>query len=731
MESRQEILEAVSSNALFLSVDPDAFNLRIDDRRVYEYAEGEFVYRKDDRTLGVYLILRGSVKLKKELSEEATVRETKWHGDYFGEEEYLEGVNRRGAATADEDATLYLVDKRELNEMTERDPAILRNLKRFAVAAEASPADYPEVPVNQEDDDPFADMPAYEAGESSSEEDDPLADVEAFTAEESAEEAGAPSPPSAEEAEGALDEALAEEESEEEEEMVAHAAERALLRRVRWEPSYEAPHPRTAPALTKVDVNRVLNASRAVYAADDFATLQRVAVEVSAQLTGADKGVVYVFDDERELLWTELPRGGRIEKRRLRVGEGIVGKAISENVALNASKETVGKFLDEKRDSIAGYRILSTLAYPLRDDDGAPVGVLQLFNHPEGEFKERALQIVKRLSPYVADALRRLKPPYPEDDKPTGLRGEARAGEEDDEAKGGLDDVLGFLSDNYLYHVNAAADVLDRLKRNRVLPDNAIELGVFLAAIRGESNAFERTIEDARNRVENPELVSGLSVKDRYALYGDMTEYVLARMKTAFEKGRGAAKGMAPIDEAGKACRRAVDLAESARVFVEVARDLFIGKPNVEREIRPLGGVVEGYLAQVADYASASGLSLRKKIATDAKVDIDDSRLYQAFWQIVRNAAQATPGGGALYVAAKTSDDRAVVSFKDDGFGMTEETRARLFEPFFSYGGGAAGLGVPLARFLVKEAGGEIAVSGAPSEGTLVEFSLPLATDGE
>jgi signal transduction histidine kinase len=314
------------------------------------------------------------------------------------------------------------------------------------------------------------------------------------------------------------------------------------------------------------------------------------------------------------------------------------------------------------------------------------------------------------------------------------LRGEARAGETDDEAKGGLDDVVAFLSDNYLYHVNAAADALEHLKRHRMLLDKAIELNVFLAAVRAESNAFERTMEDAKERVENPELVSGLSIKDRYALYGDMTEYALARMRTPFAKGRDAAEGLASVDEsdeAGQACRTAVDLAESARVFVEATRDLFKGKPKVERAKRPLGAVVERYLAQTAHYAAASGLSLRKKITTDAAVEIDESRMYQAFWQIARNAAQATPGGGALYVAAKTSEDRAIVSFKDDGFGMSEETRARLFEPFYSYGGGAAGLGVPLARFLVKEAGGEIAVSGAPSEGTLVEFSLPLADDGE
>jgi PAS domain S-box-containing protein len=106
-------------------------------------------------------------------------------------------------------------------------------------------------------------------------------------------------------------------------------------------------------------------------------------------------------------------------------------------------------------------------------------------------------------------------------------------------------------------------------------------------------------------------------------------------------------------------------------------------------------------------------------------------RLVQVFVNLLLNAAQAIDEGraGANEVAVSLSRDArgwAVVEIADTGPGMTEEIRARAFEPFFTTRSGCGmGLGLSISRSIVTELGGEIAVSSTPGKGCSVRVLLP------
>jgi signal transduction histidine kinase len=84
-------------------------------------------------------------------------------------------------------------------------------------------------------------------------------------------------------------------------------------------------------------------------------------------------------------------------------------------------------------------------------------------------------------------------------------------------------------------------------------------------------------------------------------------------------------------------------------------------------------------------------------------------------------------------VAAKRSGGEAVLTFTDDGCGMTEEVQEHLFEPFFTRRktGQGTGLGLSIVHRIVTDHGGRIqAASDGPGSGSTFRVMLPLAQVG-
>nr|WP_304212539.1 ATP-binding protein [Fredinandcohnia onubensis] len=104
----------------------------------------------------------------------------------------------------------------------------------------------------------------------------------------------------------------------------------------------------------------------------------------------------------------------------------------------------------------------------------------------------------------------------------------------------------------------------------------------------------------------------------------------------------------------------------------------------------------------------------------------DRQKFHQCFINVMKNAIEAMPGGGRLYV--ETSYDRFNVSIiiRDTGMGMTKEQIERLGEPYYSTKGPkGTGLGMMVVYSIVKAMKGTIKVSSTVGEGTEFTFQFP------
>jgi signal transduction histidine kinase len=115
----------------------------------------------------------------------------------------------------------------------------------------------------------------------------------------------------------------------------------------------------------------------------------------------------------------------------------------------------------------------------------------------------------------------------------------------------------------------------------------------------------------------------------------------------------------------------------------------------------------------------------------DATVTTDASRCQQVFGNLVANALKYTPEGGRVRLQGRRDGDHWCVAVTDSGPGIPEDSREKVFEPFFRLprddrsGVDGNGLGLAICREMVGQMGGEIRLDSTPGEGTRVVVRLP------
>ena len=108
--------------------------------------------------------------------------------------------------------------------------------------------------------------------------------------------------------------------------------------------------------------------------------------------------------------------------------------------------------------------------------------------------------------------------------------------------------------------------------------------------------------------------------------------------------------------------------------------------------------------------------------------EADPSQIQQVVVNLALNARDAMPEGGRLELHAEKVGEFARIIVSDVGCGMSEETQARIFEPFYTEKprGKGTGLGLAIAHAIVGNHGGEISVDSAEGKGA--EFAVCIPT---
>ena len=259
-----------------------------------------------------------------------------------------------------------------------------------------------------------------------------------------------------------------------------------------------------------------------------------------------------------------------------------------------------------------------------------------------------------------------------------------------------------------------------------------------LSPMRDPERAVVGAVGVARDISDLRQLQAQLVMSDRLVSLGTLAAGVaheinnplaciLANVGAALED----LEGGAPRDDLRETLE---DVQLAARRVRDIVADLRQFSHPPSRELAPIDvNAVLDSSVRLAWNELRERARVEKQYGAVSTVLVSGSRLGQAFVNLLVNAAQAIPSGSpeSNVVTVRTREERGavVVEIADTGSGMTEETKGRLFTPFFTTKppGVGTGLGLSIAHRTISDLGGIIEVESCVGRGSTFRIRLSPA----
>jgi two-component system cell cycle sensor histidine kinase/response regulator CckA len=151
-----------------------------------------------------------------------------------------------------------------------------------------------------------------------------------------------------------------------------------------------------------------------------------------------------------------------------------------------------------------------------------------------------------------------------------------------------------------------------------------------------------------------------------------------------------------------------------------------------KKEPLDINVALKNSVGMLSRYLEAQRIKIVENLGADLPhVEGDENTLRQVFVNIIRNAQDAMPDGGALTIVSRMLDaGRIEIAVTDTGTGISEQNKSKLFQPFFTTKppGKGTGLGLAISYGIVHDHGGTIGVESTEGKGTTFRLVFPAAT---
>ncbi|MED4301949.1 ATP-binding protein [Geobacillus stearothermophilus] len=214
--------------------------------------------------------------------------------------------------------------------------------------------------------------------------------------------------------------------------------------------------------------------------------------------------------------------------------------------------------------------------------------------------------------------------------------------------------------------------------------------------------------------------------KEKLSVLGELAAGIAHEIRNPLTSMKGFIQMMQETREVNDDYMR-IMLSELGRINQIVSELLVLAKPQ-SHNYRPflLSEAVSYVISLIGHEATLNNVLISvHNNAPKACVYGDQNQIVQVLLNVMKNAIEAMPGGGSLYVRVSEAGGTVYLDIADTGIGISKERLQKIGEPFFTLKEKGMGLGLTTSMKIIQEHKGTMQIESEVGKGTIVHLTLP------
>jgi signal transduction histidine kinase len=232
-----------------------------------------------------------------------------------------------------------------------------------------------------------------------------------------------------------------------------------------------------------------------------------------------------------------------------------------------------------------------------------------------------------------------------------------------------------------------------------------------------------------RLRETNARFIEQLLQSERLSLLGTMVSSIIHDLKNPMSAILSSADYLGKQASSDSTRRLAEIIQASVIRMVDMTEELLdFARGNINLRPTPTSTqrLLELLDQEILNRIRESGVRVEVQRAEAGQLLLDERRLVRCLTNIVKNAKEAIGSEGTIRIQMRDADPSLAISVEDDGPGVPEAIRGRMFEPFVTYGKkDGTGLGMAISKATMDAHGGQIWLESETKRGAIFHLLVP------
>lgn len=275
-----------------------------------------------------------------------------------------------------------------------------------------------------------------------------------------------------------------------------------------------------------------------------------------------------------------------------------------------------------------------------------------------------------------------------------------------------------------------SGEIFTRVEFNApIRPEGDKRIGINLSPITSDQGEIQGAICLLSDLTEIVELHNRIKLKENFAALGEMSAGIAHEFKNSIATIVGYAQMSVSETDINTLQSYAREIHKESQALSHMVTDFLNFARPVLTSINEvdLGELLENTIADLKNLRPGT-YKVQFKRSGSAMAPCDATLVRQSFLNLLINAVEALGPAGEIDVSITQNSRFVKTAIRDNGHGIPEDVRKKIFIPFFTTKTQGTGLGLSLVQKIVLAHNGRIEVQSSPGKGTCFTVTLPVLT---